>query len=273
MLAQNTPNQLERYRNDPSAIMRDAGLTPDPWQSSLLASEADKTLVLCSRQAGKSSTVAMIVLRTALLRPATTCIVLAPIQPQANELLRKVSTAYYRIGRPVELLREGQTYIELVNRSRIIALPGKERSVHSYSTDLLVIDEAARVPDEVFHAASPQLSVSKGRMIALSTAFVKTGYFYREWSDGGPEYHRVSVTARDCPRHTAKFLEAERRAMGEWWFNAAYLNVFGDDVAAVFREEDIQAALDPTVRCLFDVPMDGGIVTGTLDPTIRRVFG
>lgn len=213
----------------------------------------------------------MIVLRTALLRPATTCIVLAPIQPQANELLRKVVTAYYRIGRPVELLREGQTYLELANRSRILALPGKERSVHSYSTDLLVIDEAARVPDEVFHAASPQLSVSKGRMIAISTAFVKTGYFYREWTGGGDEYHRVSVTATMCPRHSREFLLSERRAMGDWWFNAAYLNIFGDDVAAVFRSEDIKAMLvDDPEPPLFVQP---SVTVGILDDDDAPLFG
>ena len=63
--------------------------------------------------------------------------------------------------------------------------------------------------------------------------------------------------------------------MGEWWFNAMYFNVFGDDVAAVFREEDIRAMLDPTVRMLFqedEVEEPAPITAGMLDPTARRLF-
>lgn len=267
-------DRLDRYRRDAALLMRDAGFVPDPWQAEFLRSTDRMHLVLCARQIGKSLTVSIKALHTAFTCPASTTIIIAPIQPQASELLRKVTTAYYRCGQPIGILRDGATYIEFANRARVIALPGKERSVHSYTADLLLIDEAARVPDAVFNAASPQLSASKGRFVALSTAYVKTGYFYREWGEG-TDYRRWSITAKECPRHTPEFLEAERKKMGEWWWAASYMNVFGDDVAAVFREEDIQAALDPTVRCLFDRPLgiDEPITTGTLDPTVRKVFG
>src|SRR5215470_2562858 len=180
--------------------MRDAGFTPDPWQEQFLRSNDPLNLILCGRQIGKSLAVSILALHTALTKPDNTVIVVAPIEPQANELLRKVITTFNKIGRPVGVLREAVTTLELANRSRVIALPGKERSVHSYTADLLVIDEAARVPDEVYHGASPQLSASKGRLIALSTAFSKSGWFYKEWSEG-TGYRKWSITARECPRH------------------------------------------------------------------------
>lgn len=34
---------------DPTAVMREAGMEPDAWQSDLLQSDADRHLVLCSR--------------------------------------------------------------------------------------------------------------------------------------------------------------------------------------------------------------------------------
>lgn len=34
---------------DPTRVMRDAGMEPDPWQTDLLCSDADRQLVLCSR--------------------------------------------------------------------------------------------------------------------------------------------------------------------------------------------------------------------------------
>lgn len=268
---------MDAYRHDPARLMVDAGYRPDPWQADFLRSADRMNLILCARQVGKSTTVAVVALHTAFTKPGSTTIIIAPIQPQASELLRKVTTAYYRCGKPVGILREGATYIELANRSRIIALPGKERSVHSYTADLLLIDEAARVPDEVFHAASPQLSVSKGRLVALSTAFTTSGYFYREWAEGRG-YRRWSVTAHECPRHTPEFLAAERRAMGDWWFNAAYLNKFGEDVAAVFRREDIARAFTSKLAPLDDSDLaeaaePEAIATGVLDAALSPLGG
>jgi Terminase large subunit, T4likevirus-type, N-terminal len=246
-----TPDeQLEKYRRDPTQLMRDAGFTPEPWQADLLNSESTMNLILCSRQVGKSTAVAMKALWTALTQDNKTVIIIAPIEPQANELLRKVHTAYNRIGRPVPALREAVTTLEFVNRSRVIALPGKERSVHSYTADLLIVDEAARVPDEVFNAATPQLSASKGSLIALSTAFSKSGWFYKEWNEG-LEYKRWSITAKECSWHTEKFLDAERRRMGQLWYQMMYMNIFGDDIAAVFMLDDIRAMRDDSIQEMF----------------------
>src|SRR5262249_14613071 len=186
----------------------------------------------------------------ALTAPDQTVIVVAQRQDQASELLRKSKTAYYRAKPPVGVVREGATHFELANGSRILALPGEERAMHGPTANLLVIDEAARVPDEVFNAASPQLSASKGRLVALSTAFAKSGWFYREWTEG-QGYRRWSITAKECPRHTREFLAGERRSMGERWFAMAYLNQFGDDLGAVFSSEQIRRAVTPHVGALF----------------------
>ena len=231
--------------------MRDAGFIPDPWQAEFLRSDDARNLILCGRQIGKSLAVALKALGTALTKPNSTVIVVAPIEPQANELLRKVLTCFNAIGRPMRLVREAVTTLEFGNGSRVLALPGRERSVHSYTATLLILDEAARIPDEVFHGASPQLSASKGKLVALSTAFSKSGWFFKEWSEG-QGFRRWSITAYDCPRHTPEFLEHERRSMGERFFSMSYLNLFGDDVAAVFSTDDITAALaDAGVQPLF----------------------
>ena len=51
---------------DPSGLMVDAGLTPDQWQADVMRSKARKLLMLCSRQAGKSTVAAALALWTAL---------------------------------------------------------------------------------------------------------------------------------------------------------------------------------------------------------------
>jgi hypothetical protein len=172
----------------------------------------------------------------------------APVEEQANELLRKVTNAYHAIGEPVGTVREAVTRLELANGSRVIALPGKESRMRSYSAALVVVDEAARVLDGVLYAVSPTMAVTGGRFIALSTAFAKSGWFYQTWNDPAEPYLRLSIRATDCPRIPREFLAAERRKLGERWFGMEYENVFGDDVAAVFDHEDIAAALSPDVK-------------------------
>jgi hypothetical protein len=179
-----------------------------------------------------------------------------------------VAKANNDIGRPVAVTREAVTRLEWANGSRVIALPGKERSVRSYSANLLIIDEAARVPDDVFSGASPTMAVSKGRFVALSTAFAKSGWFYKEWTEGDG-YERLSITARDCPRIPPEFLAKERRRMGERWFAMDYLNAFGDDVAAVFSSDDIKAAMSSTLQPLFGP----AVTSGPIAPGLTPLFG
>jgi hypothetical protein len=148
--------------------MLDAGYTPDPWQADFLRATERFHLMLCARQVGKSVTVALKALHTALTAPGSLVTIVAQRQDTAAETLRKAVVAYYRVGQPVPVLNRGKTHFELVTGSRILALPGDEKAMYGPTADLLLIDEAARVPDEAFHAASPQLSASGGRLVALS---------------------------------------------------------------------------------------------------------
>lgn len=257
--------RIERYRRDPASIMSDAGFPPDPWQAQFLASNDRFNLMLCSRQVGKSLTVSMLALHALLTGPGKLTIIVAQRQDQAAELLRKSVTAFYQIGAPLPVARQGATHFELENGARILALPGEERAMHGPTANLLIIDEAARVPDAVYTAASPQLSASKGRLVALSTAFSKSGWFYKEWTEG-QGFRRWSITAKECPRHTPEFLARERRSMGDRWFAMTYMNVFGDDVAAVFSVDDIKAAVSSEVRPLF-APKTSG------DNGVKPLFG
>src|SRR4051812_11036760 len=79
---------LTRLRQDPANLMALAGMAPDPWQASLLRSRAPRTLLLCSRQSGKSQTAAALALREALLDAPALVLLLSPTQRQSGELFR-----------------------------------------------------------------------------------------------------------------------------------------------------------------------------------------
>jgi hypothetical protein len=209
-------------------------------------------LLLCSRQAGKSQTAAALALVTALRTPGALVLLLSPTERQSAELFRdKCMRLYDAAGRPVKAGRETALQLDLANGSRIVSLPGKEGTVRGYSgVALLVIDEASRVPDPLYLAVRPMLAVSRGRLLCLSTPAGKRGWFFDEFT-GAHDWHRVRISADQCPRIPADFLEAERLALGPRWFAQEYLCSFEDAVGAVFTSEDIHAALSDDVAPLF----------------------
>jgi hypothetical protein len=131
-----------------------------------------------------------------------------------------VKPLFYGPGRPVAVRRDTRLQLELANGSRIIALPGVEKTVRSYSAvKHLVIYEASRVLNPLFYSLSPMLSVARGKMVALSTPAGRRGWFWNEWSEGGDDWKRVAVRSDQCPRHTPVFLADERRRMGARWYS------------------------------------------------------
>ncbi len=235
---------MARLRADPAGILRAAGMTPDRWQERLLRCRSSRLLLLCSRQSGKSLTAAALALREALLRPPALVLLLSPTLRQSGELFKdKVRRLYGAMGRPVACVQETQLSMELANGSRIVALPGEEETIRGYSgVRLLVIDEGARVPDALYYSVRPMLAVSRGLLVALSTPFGRRGWFYEEWRGANP-WERVRVEAGDCPRITPEFLAEERAALGEHWYSQEYELEFRDVIDALFRQEDIDAAL------------------------------
>ena len=209
---------------DPVRLARRVGLDPDPWQADLLRSDARQSILNCSRQSGKSTTTAVLATHEAEYRPDSLILLLSPSLRQSQELFRKVRDVRAALGADgCPVTEESALRIELRNGSRIVCLPGKEATIRGYSgVRLLVVDEASRVPDDLYQAVRPMLAVSGGRLVLLSTPFGMRGFFHHEWTEGGPSWHRVQVKAADCPRIPSAWLEAERALIGEWWYRQEY---------------------------------------------------
>lgn len=236
---------------DPVAFARSLGIAPDPWQERLLRSAADRALLNCCRQSGKSTVAALGALHRALYRPGSLILVLAPALRQSQELFAKIE-GFYGLARNAAPPRaERRLSLELENGSRIVTLPGTEKTVRGFSgTSLLIVDEAARVDDALYFAVRPMLAVSGGSSLMLSTPFGKRGVFHSEW-EAGRGWERYEVRATDCPRISSEFLEEERRNMPGQWFRQEYMCEFAEPQGAVFSHGDVAAALDSGVRPLF----------------------
>jgi hypothetical protein len=84
---------LDRLATDPDQVMTLANLPPDPWQHQVLASTMAQILLLCSRQAGKSTVAAALAVPAALLQPEALVRVLSPSLRQSGELFRAPRSA------------------------------------------------------------------------------------------------------------------------------------------------------------------------------------
>jgi Terminase large subunit, T4likevirus-type, N-terminal len=221
------------------------------WQAQFLGSESKRVLLNCARQSGKSTMASVLALHKALTWPGSLILILAPAERQARELFSKVVVSYRTLAHVIPTASYRKLGMELSNGSRIEALPGTEKTVRGFSgVDLLIVDEAARVADELYYAVRPMLAVSGGRLLMLSTPFGKRGVFYEEWT-GGSAWERYTVTAAECPRIPSEFLEEERRTLGPWWFAQEYECRFMDTVDQVFATGVIDKAITDEVAPLF----------------------
>jgi terminase large subunit-like protein len=238
---------------DPVLLARRTLIEPDPWQAQLLRSRARQSLLLCCRQAGKSLTSALIAVDEAIHRPPALVLLLAPALRQSQELYRRVRSTLAAAGDLAPpVIEESALRLELANGSRIVALPGKEATIRGYSSvALLVVDEAARVADDLYHAVRPMLAVSRGRLVLLSTPFGKRGFFHHEFTEGGPGWERVKITAPEVPRIDPRWLAEERNRIGDWWYRQEYLCEFVETDDQVFGYDEVMRAVSSDVPPLF----------------------
>jgi hypothetical protein len=252
------------FRRPPAVrLLRNLGLEPDPWQIEVLEGGHPRLLLNCCRQAGKSTVVAMLGLAEAVFVPGTQVLLLSRSHRQSTELFRIVTDFFRRLNSP---LRQRQTASELMltNFSRIVCLPCKEETIRGYSNvGLLIIDEAARVPDDLYRSVSPMLAVSDGRLICLSTPYGKRGFFYQAWAQGGADWHRIEVPAERISRIKPDFLARERRTLGESWFRQEYSCSF----------ESLEGLVYPDfARCVVPGPAPAGRKVGGIDFGLRNPF-
>jgi hypothetical protein len=224
------------------------GFEPDAKQAWLLRERRRRVLLNCTRQWGKSTVTAARAVWECWSRPGSLTVVVSPSARQSAEFVRKAAEFARRLGWKPRGDGDNEISLAMPNESRIVGLPGKEGTIRGFSAvSLLVVDEAARVPDAMYQAVKPMLAVANGDLWLMSTPYGKRGFFYEAWEHGGPQWMRMSVPATECPRIDSGFLEEERGEMGSIWFPQEYLCEFVDNGAAVFRRDTIDAAFDDDI--------------------------
>src|SRR5207244_10578343 len=125
-------------------------------------------------------------LHRAYFQEGSVTIAVSPSGRQTGEFVRKAKAYARRLG--IKARGDGDNEISMLfpNGSRIVGLPGSEATVRGFSAvSLMVVDEAARVSDELYKAIRPFLAVGGGDLWLMSTPLGKRGCFYDEWSREG----------------------------------------------------------------------------------------
>jgi hypothetical protein len=131
-------------------------------------------------------------------------------------------------------------------------MPSRSGAVRGYPATMVVIDEAATVPDAVYTALRGTRAATSRQATfwIMSTPGARQGFFYELWNSLDPTWTRLHLSAVHCPRISAEVLAEEKRQMHPDDFAREYLAEFGDTRSALFRQADIRAAVHPEIPVL-----------------------
>ena len=185
---------------DPALVAHEMGLDPDPWQESSSARRPAGRSSTARRQSGKSTVTALLAAHTALYDPGSLTLLLSPTQRQSHELFRKALDAYRAIPTAIPIVQESALRLELSNGSRIVSLPGKEKTVRGFSgVRLLAWTRPPGCPTSCT-SRSARCSPSLGAVWSPSRR--RSGPGGGGTRPGGSEepWERYEVPAAECPR-------------------------------------------------------------------------
>lgn len=217
----------------------------DKWQQKVLDHQGNITL-RTGRQVGKSEVISAKAVQFALRNPNTVTLVIAAAQRQSSMIFEKItdrlSVREKQTGEKLYKERPTKTKLILKNGSRIYSVPAGRTgySIRGYTIDVLIADEAAYIPEMVWTAVTPMLSVSKkmrgfGWIILLSTPFGKGGFFWHSFNR--KDFKSFHVSAEKCPRTDKTHLRNEKKRMTTREYRQEYLGEFTDDMSQFFKTD------------------------------------
>ena len=230
----------------------------DKWQQDFLDTEGDK--ILCTgRQVGKSLICAMDASEWAVKNKKQIVLMIAPTERQSYALFEK--TLNYLIDNYRVYIKKGKDRptkerIILNNGTKIFCLPTglSGIGIRFLTVGRLYVDEASRVPEDVWTAVTPMLLTTGGDSIYLSTPFGAQGEFHRCWVNKDNAYDsftRFSVTSEKviaerpiCETWIEKQkilalqkLEQAKARMSKREYAQEYLGEFIDELLRYFSDE------------------------------------
>ena len=178
---------LVRAKRSIASFAELVGWPLTPWQAKALEFKARTTVIVAGRQMGKSRSLAIAAVFWAFRRSKQRVLIVSAGEDASRRLLATVREIV--TGSPLlagSVVDESAALVTLSNSSEIRSVPASEKQVRGWSADLLLVDEAAFVDEDLLlGAAFPTVSARpKGRIVLASTPRGALGAFYRSAMSG-----------------------------------------------------------------------------------------
>ena len=185
---------------------------PESKQAEVLDTPAKYLILCCNRQWGKTTTIAIKALHHALTTPDQTIVILSRTKHQAAILINRATVFTRRLNIRLRRVMGFPYSIQLPNGGSIIAVAHNGDTSVGNSANVLIVDEAALVNDNVFWTVSAAVSRSHGKIWLLSTPSRQAGFFYNIWHGQNPKWHRIFSDVNDCPQIDPAYLDMQNAA-------------------------------------------------------------
>ncbi len=200
------------------------------YQEKVLLDDSRRIIVCAGRQVGKSTVISMKALWKAWCFDKQDIMITAPTERQAEIVYEKI---YETISANPVMYNDTSKFTmretKFRNGSVIRCLPSGYTgdTIRGYTCDMIIVDEAQSVPDDVFVSIIPAVMVKGGQMILLGTpGRGRTGYFWQAWNDSEWSKHRV--TSYESPFIEKEEIESFRKVKGEVAFKREIMAEFID---------------------------------------------
>jgi hypothetical protein len=212
------------------------GFEPFPYQLEFLLDKSNRIEFVAGRQVGKSTVTAIKALHAALTKPENTILVIAPVLRQSNIIFSKMremllkQTLFFN-----EVDRMTMTTIIFKNKSRVYCLPAGQtgETVRGFTANLVIVDEAAYLPEEVYVSIEPSLATTNGGLIFLGSPAGKIGRFWEAWNSQNFSKHHVPSS--ESPLISQQFLDEKRESMTEIQYRQEFMGEFVEEVDVFFN--------------------------------------
>ena len=259
------------------------GITPFHYQDQVLNDNSNRIMVCSSRQIGKTYVVAIKALHYAMFHKDKQVLVFSKNANQAKKFLREMKRLMFLGTQHVNHLIASEsspfslddepapTFPEdidekkpnnteeftLTNGSTIRSLPSTDSS-RGYTADLVIIDEAAFVPDEIFDLViEPTVRFTGGAIILLSTPNGQKGFFHHFFDPEDKklehEYTRYWWDWQICPNENIREVTLRKKNdLDPLRFAQEYEAKFTTDADAFFQNSKVKEACDENLSMLYE---------------------
>lgn len=249
---------FSQYRESPVAHAED--LFPEPLQDFQpevlnVIARVRSLAVKASRGSGKTRVAAHAALWYLTCFENSLVLIVAPQHSQAQNAWREVQGLWRSSRLPQlfptwEILETEIRTSKPTWRMKLVSAESGERieGAHGSGGALIIFDEAKSIEDSAFASALGSLGASPdSRVLAISTAGIPLGWFYRAFSTERDKWNAVlSISALEVPR-LRPFAEEMKGRLGEFdpVYRAQYMSEFTGAVESpFFNFAKLEAAIE-----------------------------